>query len=540
MPSALAQSRRALVAFFHYMYRDYFAGKERPPLPQWEQVKPLLPQPILEGNEAAIAACWKGWELTIASLRQPTPENGFVSNYFLPDFNNCIFAHDAATICAGALYAHRAFSPLESLDNFYVKQHETGEICREIDAGTGGDVWVNQGGDPMRVIVGDIWEKGPADFVNTQHYWWTRPTVGTHPPSRCSIDALNDPSCMALVEWDYYIFTGDVERIRRSLPVHKDFFEAFQVYLRAENGLYITDWASMDNSPRNLFLGYGVDVASGTATLAQVIADMCGLVGDRAGAEHYEGEARAIRKTIREKMWDPERRFFMDLDRDDHFIPIKTAAGFLPLIARACTEAQTRDLAAELDNPRTFNRPVRIPSLAADEPQYTPGGSYYWGGVWMFLNRYIVRGLESSGLHKLATDIAINHWSAMVQVFENTGSLWEYLSPEKVEPGTTAQDPGKNARPELVGLGTYPVTCGLLEYAIGLRPHAPSRTLVWNLRETNACGCKQFVFGDVITDLLCQRRSSHEEVPVLSVKTDRPYRLIIRWGGGNEKILNVT
>ena len=43
------------------------------------------------------------------------------------------------------------------------------------------------------------------------------------------------------------------------------YYRALQTYIRQGNGLYMTDWASMDNSPRNEYLAQGgtaVDTSS--------------------------------------------------------------------------------------------------------------------------------------------------------------------------------------------------------------------------------------------------------------------------------------
>jgi hypothetical protein len=43
------------------------------------------------------------------------------------------------------------------------------------------------------------------------------------------------------------------------------YYSALKTYLRQGNGLYLTDWASMDNSPRNSCLsggGVGIDISA--------------------------------------------------------------------------------------------------------------------------------------------------------------------------------------------------------------------------------------------------------------------------------------
>src|SRR5689334_1024287 len=125
------------------MQGSYFWKKtwDGSPVPRWEDAQRVLPQPILERRPEAVEAFRGAWKGCISSLRSPTASNGFVSNHLFVPFNDCIFAHDTAVMTQFARYGIRAFDPAESFDNFYAKQHETGEICREIRCSTGEDFW---------------------------------------------------------------------------------------------------------------------------------------------------------------------------------------------------------------------------------------------------------------------------------------------------------------------------------------------------------------------------------------------------------------
>ena len=54
------------------------------------------------------------------------------------------------------------------------------------------------------------------------------------------------------VQW--FVHTGDVERLQLVWEPLYQYYKAFRHHVRHENGLYVTDWASMDNSPRNKYL----------------------------------------------------------------------------------------------------------------------------------------------------------------------------------------------------------------------------------------------------------------------------------------------
>ncbi|RMH57050.1 MAG: hypothetical protein D6679_07965 [Candidatus Hydrogenedentota bacterium] len=505
------------------------------PLPKWEEARSILPEPVFEGWPAAVEAYWGAWKIALRNMRQPTPKNGFVSNYMYMDFSNAIFAHDTTFMVAYGRYGHRLFSAVESFDNFYVKQHPTGEICREIGIENGEDYWKNTEGDPLWVALYEPHKNNPAG------YYFTRPTIKSHPqPSFCSLPGLNDPSCMAWGEMESYRITADAARLRRILPVQKAWYDAFQVYVRAECGFYVTDWASADNHPRNPYLGYGVDVVNQMIHLAELLLEIGGIIGEEAGADRYRKDVEETVELVQRFMWHEETAMFYDLDKELRIIPFKAVFGFWPMLSGAATEEQCKALVQHLDDPKSFNRRVRVPTLAADQPTFTPKGSYFHGGVFPFTNHMVIRGLEKQGYDRLAREIAISHWSASVELFQKTGTVWEYLQPDEIAPGEAALgDPGEKARPDFAGWGALPVIGYLIEYAIGLKADAPANTVIWNLTETKCCGCRRFAFGDVVTDLVALERTSSEEEPRLELQTNKPYKLILRWGKNKEKRISV-
>lgn len=514
------------------MQGEYFDKKRwnETSLPVFASARALLPDPIYP-DEDALAAYWRSWELTIASMKSPAPGSGFVSNFLYMEFSNSIFAHDTTIMVLFARYGFRAFPAVESFDNFYARQHETGEICREIRL-TGEDYWSNKGGSPLRISQtqdGKDW------------YEWTPPYANGEVP-RVAVEGLNDPSAMLWGEWSNYEITGDRDRLRRILPAQEKWFEAFERFLKDTNGLYVTDWASADNTPRNAHnLAHGVDVASQQAYFARLLAQVHDVVGTPEAAARYRQLSQNLSQRIAKLMWNDEDGFYYDLDRGGKQIRIKSALAFNPMLTEAAGSSEVRRLAEHLDDPRTFNRPVRVPSLAANEKDYCPVGGYLLGGVWPFINAMILLGLERNGQWQLAREIAMNNWQAHVRVFRETGTVWEFLQPEKTEPGGSydPRNPGCAARRDFAGWGAWSPICHLLEYAIGLRPHAASNTLTWNVHETRGCGCRNYAFGEVVADLECAPRASASDEPVIAAKTNRAFTLVLNWGDNKTRTINV-
>ena len=183
---------------------------------------------------------------------------------------------------------------------------------------------------------------------------------------------------------------------------------------------------------------------------------------------------------------------------------------------------------APLDDEKKFKRPHRVPSLPADHPSYSPEGNYWCGGVWPMTNYMVVRGLTKTGFDELAYDIARNHVENVAKVCEKTGTLWENYSSEKIEQGNPA-------RPHFVGFtGIGPIAM-LFEYVMGIRPEAPGKRLVWDVRLTEAHGVERYPFGpDGLMALKCAARSDATQKPQVTVESNVSVEVELRWAGKSE------
>lgn len=452
----------------------------------FDALRTRLPSPVCAAHPAWIALYWKAWELAFRNVHEPAPGSGFVSPFIDAAFNENVFLWDTCFMSMFCNVAHPLVPGIQSLDNFYARQHDDGEICREIVRATGEDYgpWVNREGRPLHSRHG--WEvpvlrDSPVAYAG-------RPVP--QPPPRLTLDALNNPLC-AWAEMESHRFTGDTARLARVYPVLERYHRALRHYLRQGNGLYLTDWASMDNSPRNRFLaggGCAVDTSAQMVLFARNLAEIADVLGDVSAREAFRREAAELAGLINTLLWDEERRFYFDLTLDGRRAPVKTVAAFWTLLAGVAGKHQVAALAAELENPATFGRLHRVPTLAADEPDYDPRGGYWRGAVWAPTTTMVIRGLEHCGQHELARVIALNDLAATGRVFEQTGTLWENYAPDSDTPGTPAKG-------DFVGWTGIAPILHLLAYVVGLQPDAPANVLTWDLRGETAVGCDRYRFN---------------------------------------------
>lgn len=506
----------------------FFPKKEyRPhPLPTFAGLRDELPAPIYDEKPAWIAMYWKAWELACRNFHDPKPQSHFVSQFIDAAFNENIFLWDTCFMTMFCNVAHPLVPGIASLDNFYARQHEDGEICREINRSTGMDygAWVNQAGRPLFSRNGWLPQQTNAPVVY-------RDRAVPQPPPHLTLDALNNP-LPAWAELESYRVTGDRGRIAMVYEPLKHYYRALQQYLRQGNGLYVTDWASMDNSTRNRFIANGgvtVDTSCQMVLFARNLATMAELLGEPAESRAFAREAEELSGTINRLMWDPERRFYFDLTLDGRRAPVKTVAAFWALLGRVASGDQAGSLLAELRNPKTFARPCRVPTLAADEPGYDPAGGYWQGAVWAPTTMMVIRGLEFYGYHDEARLIALNNLDMVSRVFQQTGTIWENYAPE-------AAKPGQPAKGDFVGWSGLGPIEWLLEFAIGLKPDAPRNELVWELRSPQRQGCERYRFNGHIISLLAQPDQGADGKSTITIKSNGAFALQLRKGARHQMV----
>jgi len=491
------------------------------PVPVFETTKDKLPSPVFDENPDYVRCYWKAWELAFKNFHEPAKDSGFVSQFIDAAFNQNIFLWDTCFLTMFCNYTHPYAPGICSLDNFYIKQHESGEICREINRTTGKDFmpWVNADNEPLFSRWGYAWDEGTK---KTMVIYKGRQTPIPNP--KLTLDCLNHP-IFAWAELESFRLTGDKDRIKLVWEPLIRYYAALEKYLRQGNGLYITDSASMDNATRNIYLesgGMGIDISCEMVLFARNLAEMATILEKPVEARHYNRQAEELSLLINRYMWDQNRSFYFDLTLEGEKAPVKSIAAFWALLAKVASKSQAEALVSELENEETFNTVHRVPTLAADEPGFDPAGGYWNGAVWAPTNRMIVEGLENYGYGQLARRIALNHLGNIVVIFNETGTLWENYAPKRIAPG-------KPSKGDFVGwTGIGPIAF-FIEYAIGIRADAVTNKITWEIHSPKRVGIEKFWFGGKTVSLICEQADS-SGVRLITVKSDGSFRLTVKYG----------
>ncbi|WP_167746997.1 MGH1-like glycoside hydrolase domain-containing protein [Cohnella luojiensis] len=452
-------------------------------------------------------------------------------------FNDSIFLWDTVFITMFCNLGHAYIPGIRSLDNFYCKQYDNGEIPREIVRNTGEvfDRWVNWMRKPLHSYFHNHYQyRGLFSADKPSYDDMFKPDLGrvVEEPPYLTLDNLNHP-ILAWAEMESYRQTGDVERLKQVWEPLYRYYLALQYHLRNQFGLFVTDWASMDNSPRNAYLGSGIDISCEMMLFAGQLTEISDILTARFEAEGQtervlnlrmiqevlSKDQKLISQAINDYMWDAESGFYYDVTETGERAPVKTIAAFWALLSGVANPEQAERLVGWLRDPQTFARTHRVPTLAADDEHYQPNGGYWQGAVWAPTNTMVIRGLERYGYHQLAREIAVEHLDRVVQVYQDTGKFWENYAADYISQG----DKGK---PDFIGWTGIGPILNLLEHAIGLRADAANSELIWNIDPSlGESGCHRYWFGGRTINL----RATPQENGTYSViaESDGPITLKI-------------
>lgn len=478
------------------------------PIPEFSQIKERLPLPLWENHDDYIRCYYRAWEIAFGNLFAPTKENGFVKNYIDAAFNGCIFMWDSVFMLMFGKYADRIFKFQETLDNFYSHQHRDGFICRQICEKTGRDCFTR------------------------------------HDPSSTG------PEVMAWCEWEYYLNFGDKDRLRRVFPCLILYHQWMQEHFTWRDGTYFSSGygCGMDNLPRmdekyHEAFSHGhliwVDACAQEMNACNILIKMAKILGREEFIDELSKERDLLYKAINEKLWDETTGFYYDLKNDDTFNGVKHIGAYWTLLAQCVPSDKVEKFIQHLNNENEFKTPHRIPALSKDHPQFKVNGGYWCGGIWAPTNYAVLKGLDCYGKYELSYEIACNHLDNVVNIFKDSGTLFENYAPENVNGKPVAGTP---AKPDFVGwTGLSPISV-MFEYVFGIKPDASNSKIIWNINLLDRHGIEKYPFGKTgELTLICEKRNSENEEPCLKIESNIPVTLEIIWNKGEcRKTVRIT
>jgi hypothetical protein len=469
-----------------------------------------LPQPILPSRQDWLELYDFSWKTAAKNIRMTRGCRHMDAAW--DPARNCQWVWDTCFMALYCRYGNGQYPGVESLDNFYEMQHADGYIGMTYDMSTGEEPWPNR--------------------IN--------------------------PPLFAWVEWEHYLATGDSSRFSRVIPhieklmgwidsnrrtePHRRFAASdcpkdgrgesvhqYQLY-------YFEDCGSsgMDDSPRTprnpdagRFFDW-IDLSSQMTLSFRLLALMNEVMGEKARAKKWDDKAEETGELVNSELWCANTRFYHDRSLPGNFVSTKTVAGFWPILAGICPKDRLDDLIAHLENPAEFNRNIPVPSLSADDANFSHEGIYWRGGVWASTNYMVTRGLMRAGRGETAHEIAVKYLDGLAKTYSQVSphTLWESYSSEAFTPGVKPYT-RQWVKADFVGwTGIGPIAM-LIENIIGVELNAPEKRIDWTIRLTEEHGIRQVGIPGGHVNLMCAERKSPGEPAKISVSATTPISVCI-------------
>ena len=472
---------------------------------QYKFEKSALPVPVIEGKPEWVELYYKAWELAFQNIDYVGKEGWKPQLTCMPGVG-IVWQWDSCFMAFITNYANGTLSALNNLDNLYRLRRES---------------------DGYMSMAYRIEEEMPAygERIN--------------------------PPLMAWAEWEAYLISGDLERIKNILPALEGCYDFIEKNRTRNCGLY---WfedpgsSGMDNAPRG---GYHslelngsdlchIDLACQQALSAMCIANMYEALGNAEKTLFYRGEHSRICDLINRYHWSERAHFYFDffirtrVDEKVKFLNSKTMASAWTLLCGAAQGDRKEQMLQHLFDPDIFYTKVPFASLSKDDPNYDPDGGYWLGSVWAPTNYAAIRGIEACGRPELAREAAIRYLDAVCAVANDPayGSIWECYAPEKHRPATA--EAGEMVRADFVGWsGIAPITM-LIENVIGLRFDARANTVRFNLFPGRCCGLRNMCFNGNRISVECSQYIPVAGKSTIKVSAEKPFILTVNtnyaWG----------
>ena len=378
------------------------------------------------------------------------------------------------------VYSNRNFPANQNLDFFYAHQEENGAIRWRYDAKTG--------------------------------------------------EAIKDPSNLqgvglplfAWAEFNLYHKSANKRRIKEIMPMLQKYMDWIDKTFKQENGLYSApvSASTMFNAPRENVC-YPVDFNAAMAINAAHMSALGDILNDKELSFQYKRMYFSLKTRINSMMWDNATGFYHDLDKDENRLPLKTIAGFWPLLAEIPNADKADALIAHLSNPTTFGTDHPFPSLSADSAEFCEDGEAFRGSVYPAFNFMVIKGLEKYQRYDLARECSIRHLYFILEGLSpasgEKGDLYEAYKPCKEGPAVCKDNPEfpRKRYVATVGLSTIAL---MIENVIGLSISLPRKTVDWIIPNLEIMGIEKLSLKRNLITILSNKSVRGWEIQMESEK----------------------
>jgi neutral trehalase len=426
-------------------------------------------------------------------------KNGIEGKFFSYQDSPAVHQTDAIFSSFFLVYSNRIYQAHSTLDLFYNRQEPNGAIRCAYDIST-----------------------------NT-------PSVDRENPEGLGIPLF------AWAEYNIYHKSGNKKRVKDTLPVLSKYSSWIDSVFKKPNGLYKTPLCAtgMINLPRGDAC-YPMDFNTMMAVNMLYMSALADILNDKETSFQYKRQYFSLKTRINSLMYNQADGFYYDICKNEKQVPIKTIAGFWPLLAEIPNGEKAERIIAKLTDPKFFGTPHPFPSLSVSEKDFDENGRGYRGSVYPHLVFMVVKGLERYQRWDIARESAIRHVYFMLDSMSpdgnhHRGNLWEAYLPTKEGP---AKWPGKTAfpRPQYLTYDALSIICLTIENIVGLSISLPRKTVDWVIPNLEIMGVENLSLKNNMITILSNKSGRGWEI---QMESEKLYYFTINILGVKEKTLPI-
>ncbi len=162
------------------------------------------------------------------------------------------------------------------------------------------------------------------------------------------------------------------------------------------------------------------------------LAKIAVAIGKQEDGELWRGRAEAMARRLVQHSWDAESGFFWARHNGSR-VNVRTPFNLFPIITGQMPREITERVVAHLTDERQFWTRYPIPTVAMDDPKYTPG-TMWRGPTWINVNYLLIEGLQRSGYEDLARELR----RRTLDLITSRDDIYEYYDPLTGENPPTA------------------------------------------------------------------------------------------------------
>jgi neutral trehalase len=345
----------------------------------------------------------------------------------------------------------------------------------------------------------------------------------------------------AWAEFNLYHKSANKKRVKDVIPILDKYMGWVDSVFRRPNGLYGVPLAAtgMINAPRER-AAYLIDFNSIVAINVLYMSALADILNDKETSFQYKRQYFSLKTRINSLMWDPGDGFYYDIDAYEKRLPVKSLAGYWPLLAEIPNDDKAERIIDKLSDPRFFGAPHPFPSLAVSEDAFKESGCGYRGSVYPHLTFMVIKGLERYHRWELARECAIRHLYFVLDSMSpdgnhHKGNLWEAYLPHKEGP---AQWPGKPdfPRSQYLTYDALSTICLTIENVVGLFISLPRKTVDWIIPNLEIMGVENLSLKKNMITILSNKSGRGWEI---HMESEKLYYFTINILGKKKKTLPI-